>query len=227
MSATLSDREKAISGYWADGPNTVLPPGHWLLFGRHVSLRDGHTLDDDVQLFFILANAVFDAGIAAWDAKIHYDYVRPVTAIRYLKTGKKIRAWAGPGLGTRVVDGGDWVPYQPVTFPTPPFSEYVSGHSTFSAAGAEVLRRFTGSDAFGLSVVIEPGSLVVEPGAPATPVTLHWVTFSAAADEAGLSRRYGGIHFRDGDLAGRAMGRAVGAAVWEKALGYIDGTPAR
>jgi hypothetical protein len=227
MSATLSDREKAISEYWADGPNTVLPPGHWLLFGRHVSLRDGHTLDDDVQLFFILANAVFDAGIAAWDAKIHYDYVRPVTAIRYLKAGKKIRAWAGPGLGTRVVDGGDWVPYQPATFPTPPFSEYVSGHSTFSAAGAEVLRRFTGSDAFGLSVVIEPGTLVVEPGAPATAVTLHWPTFSAAADEAGISRRYGGIHFRDGDLAGRAMGRAVGAAVWEKARGYIEGTPAR
>jgi hypothetical protein len=62
-------------------------------------LRDGHTLDQDVQLFFILTNAVFDAGIAAWDAKNHYDYVRPITAIRYLKEGKKGRAWAGPGLG--------------------------------------------------------------------------------------------------------------------------------
>jgi hypothetical protein len=225
MSARLTDRDKAIVEYWADGPRTVLPPGHWLVFGRYVSQRDGHDMDDDVKLFFILANAVFDAGIASWDAKIHYDYVRPITAIRYLKAGKKIRTWGGPGLGTRVIDGEGWIPFQPVTFPTPPFSEYVSGHSTFSAAGAEVLRRFTGSDAFGLSVTVPAGSFLAEPGAPAAPVTLSWPTFSAAADEAGISRRLGGIHFRDGDLAARAMGRAVGEVVWEKARAYIEGTP--
>jgi hypothetical protein len=223
MSARLGDREKVIAEYWADGPMTVLPPGHFDLFAQFVSLRDGHTLDEDVQLFFILTNAVFDAGIAAWDAKNHYDYVRPITAIRYLKRGQKIRAWAGPGLGTRVIDGGSWRPYQPDWFPTPPFSEYVSGHSTFSAAGAEILKRFTGEDRFGASITITQGDLGVEPGVPARPVTLSWDTFSTAANEAGISRRYGGIHFEDGDIEGRKMGRAVGALVWEKARGYIEG----
>jgi hypothetical protein len=223
MSADLTDREKVIVEYWADGPNTVLPPGHFHLFARFVSLRDGHTLDDDVKLFFILASAVHDAAIAAWDAKIHYDYVRPITAIPYLKKGRKIRAWAGPGQGTRIIAGEDWRPYQPVWFPTPPFSEYVSGHSTFSAAGAEILKRFTGSDRFGGSVTISEGPVGVEPGVPAHPVTLRWETFSAAADEAGISRRLGGIHFRDGDLEGRKMGRAVAAAAWARALDFIEG----
>jgi hypothetical protein len=223
LSADLGDREKVIAEYWADGPMTVLPPGHFDLFAQFISLRDGHTLDQDVQLFFILTNAVFDAGIAAWDAKIHYDYVRPITAIHYLKSGQKIRAWAGPGLGTRVIDGEAWRPYQPAWFPTPPFSEYVSGHSTFSAAAAEILKRFTGGDVFGASVTIAQGALGVEPGMPAQPVTLSWPTFSAAADEAGLSRRYGGIHFEDGDLEGRKLGRAVGALAWEKAVRFIRG----
>jgi hypothetical protein len=226
MSAGLTDRDKMIVEYWADGPNTVLPPGHFNLFARFVSVRDGHTMDDDVKLFFILGNAVHDAAIAAWEAKIHYDYVRPITAIRYLKRGQKIRAWAGPGMGTRVIVGEDWRPYQPDWFPTPPFSEYVSGHSTFSAAGAEVLRRFTGSDLFGGSVTLDQGPVGVEPGVPAQPITLAWETFSAAADEAGLSRRLGGIHFRDGDLEGRHMGRAVAAVVWDRALEHIQGTAA-
>lgn len=137
---------------------------------------DGHALDQDVQLFFIVTNAVFDAEIAAWDAKNHYDYVRPITTIRYLKQGQKIRAWAGPALGTRVIARESWRPYQPDWFPTPPFSEYVSGHSTFSAAGAEVLKRFTGSDAFGASITITAGDLGVEPGVPAQSVTLSWET---------------------------------------------------
>lgn len=223
LSATLGDREKVIAEYWADGPQTVLPPGHANLFAQYVSLRDGHTFDEDVQLFFILTNAVFDAGIAAWDAKNHYDYVRPVTAIRHLARGRMIRAWGGPGQGTQLIPGERWRPYQPDWFPTPPFAEYVSGHSAFSAAAAEVLKRFTRSDAFGASITITSGSLGVEPGVPATPVTLAWPTFSAAADEAGLSRRYGGIHFADGDLEGRKLGRAVGAVAWARARAYIEG----
>jgi hypothetical protein len=121
--------------------------------------------------------------------------------------------------------GEEWRPYQPASFITPPFPEFVSGHSTFSAAAATVLARFTGSDAFGLSVTIAPGSSLIEPGlTPARPITLAWPTFSAAADEAGMSRRYGGIHFADGDLAGRALGRQVGGLVWERAVQYWTGS---
>ena len=108
---------------------------------------------------------------------------------------------------------------------TPPFPEYISGHSIFSSAAAEVLKRYTGSDAFGDSVTIPAGSSRVEPGlVPASNVTLSWPTFSAAADEAGVSRRYGGIHFVQGDLESRALGRKVGAQAYDLAQAYIAGT---
>ena len=132
--------------------------------------------------------------IAAWDAKRHFDSARPVTAIRYYLAGKRVRAWAGPFQGTREISGEDWQPYQPTSVVTPPFSEFVSGHSTFSAASAEVLRRFTGSDDFGASIEIPAGSSRIEPGiVPARNITLSWRTFTDAADQAGMSRRYGGI----------------------------------
>jgi len=120
--------------------------------------------------------------------------------------------------------GDAWLPYQGSTFPTPPFPEYSSGHSTFSAAGAEILRRFTGSDRFGDSATFPAGSSRIEAGAvPASDVTLHWATFSEAANQAGISRRYGGIHFEQGDLDGRAAGREVANVAWAKAQTYITG----
>src|SRR5258708_8908645 len=96
LSAGLADRQKMISEYWADGPNSEQPPGHWLRFAQFISARDRHTLDDDVKMYFALTNAMLDAGIAAWDAKRAYDSVRPVTAISLLFRGKRIRAWGGP-----------------------------------------------------------------------------------------------------------------------------------
>jgi hypothetical protein len=224
ISAGLTDRQKMIAEYWSDGPNSVQPPGHWALFAQFVSTRDHHTLDDDVKMFFVLSNAIFDAGIAAWDAKRVYDSVRPITAIPFLFRGKTIRAWGGPGKGTVEMDGSQWMPYQSVTFPTPPFPDYVSGHSTYSAAAARILELWTGSERFGDSVTLAAGSSKIEPGVtPAKAVTLRWETFVDAADEAGLSRRYGGIHFRAADVAGRLLGRAVAAKAWSKAQSYFDG----
>lgn len=223
-SANLGDVEKSMAEYWADGPYSETPPGHWNLFAQYVSWRDKHNLDQDVKLFFTLSNANLDASIFVWDCKTHYDYVRPITAIRHLFYGKKITAWAGPYQGTKVIDGSDWLPYQVLTFVTPPFAEYVSGHSTFSAASAEILKRFTGSDALGASYIVKAGSSLVEPGAaPSQDVTLSWATFTDAANQAALSRRYGGIHFEDGDLAGRSTGRTIAAQVWQKAQKYING----
>lgn len=222
---TIGDREKTIAEYWADGPNSELPPGHWCLFGAFVSQRDRHTVDQDVKMFFALANSVLDAGIAAWDSKRHFDSVRPISAVRHYKKGQMITAWAGPYQGVKQIRGEDWLPYQPASFLTPPFPEYPSGHSTFSAAAAEILRRFTGSDRFGASVTMPRGSSRVEPfTVPATDITLSWPTFTAAADEAGLSRRYGGIHFVPGDLLGRGIGRIVGAQAYMKAQTYFNGT---
>jgi len=223
-SARLDDRTKMIAEYWSDGPATSTPPGHWNLFAQAISRRDGHDLDEDVKMFFALGNAMLDASIAAWDCKRAYDSQRPVTALHYLYDGKPVRAWAGPGLGTRLIDGRQFRSY----IPTPPFPEYVSGHSTFSAAGAEILASVTGSDRFGPSVTLPPGSSTIEPGlTPASTVTLSWRTFSEAAAEAGLSRRLGGIHFESGDLQGRTLGRRVGSTVWTKSRTFFDGSARR
>jgi len=223
-SANLTDRQKVIAEYWADGPSSELPPGHWTLFAEVVSARDHHTLDQDVKMFFAMTNAVFDAGISVWHFKRFYDYVRPVTAIHYLFKGQQVRAWASPNKGTGLIDGADWRPYQALTFVTPPFAEYVSGHSAFSASAAKVLKLFTGSDRFGYSVTIPANSSFVEDGVPESALTLYWRTFSDAADEAGISRRYGGIHFVDGDLQARKMGKKIGKQAWRKALTYFHGT---
>jgi Domain of unknown function (DUF6851)/VCPO second helical-bundle domain len=230
LSAGLTDEQKTIAEYWADGPRSELPPGHWNVFAQSVSRRDHHGanehgVDLDVKLFLALTNAIFDAGICCWDNKRAFDSERPITAIRHLFNGRSIRAWAGPLQGTQTIDGGAWRPYQPSTFPTPPFAEFSSGHSTFSAAGAEILRLFTGKDRFGATVVVPAGSSKVEPGAvPARDVTLTWPTFSDAADQAGLSRRYGGIHFQQGDLEGRAAGRTVARIAWGRAQSLFRGS---
>lgn len=224
LSAHLTDRRKMISEYWADGPSSETPPGHWNVLAGYVSRRDAHGLNADVKLFFALNNALLDAGICAWDNKIAYDSVRPMTAIRYLYRGRKVMAWGGPGRGRQLIDGEDWLPYQKSTFPTPPFPEYVSGHSTFSATAAEILRRATGNDSFGMSVTLAAGSSSIEPVmTPATDVTLSWRTFSEAARQAGLSRRFGGIHFKQGDLDGGGAGRRVATRAWRKAQSYING----
>jgi hypothetical protein len=229
-SAGLTDEDKMVAEYWADGPRSELPPGHWNLFAQFVSRRDhhgehAHGIERDVKLFFALTNAVFDAGCCAWDNKCAFHSVRPITAIRYLSHGQPVRAWAGPYLGTRLIDGGSWFPYQLASFPTPPFPEYSSGHSTFSAAGATILRLFTGSDRFGASATLGAGSSRIEPGAvPGHDVTLSWATFSEAADQAGLSRRYGGIHFEQGDLDGRAVGRIAAQVAWAKAREHWEGS---
>jgi hypothetical protein len=107
---------------------------------------------------------------------------------------------------------------------TPPFPEYVSGHSTFTAAGRTILGGFEGSDKFNAQVVIPAGSSRFEANTPATNITLTWKTLTAAADEAGWSRRWGGIHFKSGDEHGRLLGKVVASDVWDKAQTYFNGT---
>jgi hypothetical protein len=227
QSASLTDQSKMRAEYWSDGPNSETPPGHWCLFAQAISRARGYSLDNDVKMFFALANAELDASIAAWSAKRDWDYVRPITAVHVRKKNQLVLAWGGPYKGTRLIWGQDWQPYQPATFPTPPFPEYVSGHSTFSGAGARVLQNFTGSDTFGARVTLPAGSSRIEPGAtPLLPVVLLWATFSAARDEAGESRRQGGIHFPDADHNGRTLGTSVGQNALTRSQTYFNGTAA-
>ncbi len=288
----LGDFGRAVAEFWADGPDSETPPGHWNTLANAVSdeldseLRiagRGEPVDRlewDVKLYLALNGANHDAAVAAWGTKGHYDYVRPISMIRYMGGLGQSTDPDGPGFhpdGLPLVPGlvevvteesaaaggrhahlgqhtgevavlsylgtpedresgvggvgwilaVDWVPYQAPTFVTPAFAGYVSGHSTFSRASAEVLSAFTGSDYFpgGLGEWTTPaGSLEFEAG-PTHDVTLQWATYQDAADQAGISRLYGGIHVRADDLAGRVMGAGIGTAAWERALQhYGDGT---
>ncbi|MGH9510563.1 MAG: vanadium-dependent haloperoxidase [Terriglobales bacterium] len=235
MSAQLNDQQKMMVEYWSDGPGDAPGNGQdyeqvfgrWNRFAQFVSARDHHSLDDDVKMLFALSNAMLDASIAAGDAMRAYDSVRPITAIPLLFRGKKIRAWGGPGKGTVEMDGSQWIPYQPATLPTPPFPEFVSGHSAFSGAAASILAAWTGSDRFGYSVTLAKGSSKIEPGiTPAQSVVLQWKTFSDAANQAGISGLFAGVHFRRADFAGRTLGQLAAKKTWAKAQSYFDGTAA-
>ncbi len=287
----LGDYGRVVAEFWADGPNSETPPGHWNTIANDVSdqlgdeLRiggDGPVIDRlqwDTSMYLALNGAVHDAAIAAWDAKGRYDYVRPISMIRHLgglgqssdpggpaydpaglplepglvevitvgssAPGERhadladhvgeiaIRSWAGEPDDPEAEAGGvewiravEWVPYQRATFVTPAFAAYVSGHSTFSRAAAEVLTALTGSEYFpgGLGTFTAPaGSLEFESG-PSVDVELQWATYADAADEAGVSRLYGGIHVRSDDLRGREMGVAAGRNAWALASRYLDGS---
>jgi hypothetical protein len=228
--SNLSDASKVKAEYWADGPGSEFPPGHMALFAQILSRKRGDSVDTDAQMFFALGNALLDASIASWAHKYNYDFVRPITGIRERYKNTEITSWLGPGVSPSTgnfgkVNGKEWKPFQASGVVTPAFPEYVSGHSTFSGAGAYILTNFFNSDVFGAQVTIKQGMLKIEPGTPAAPagVTLSWPTFTAASYEAGMSRRYGGIHFKSGDEHGRYLGRMVGISVYSKAMNYIKG----
>jgi hypothetical protein len=254
------DYSRALAEYWADGPRSETPPGHWNSVANEISDSPGlarriggrgpevDRLEWDVKLYLALNGAVHDAAVAAWGLKGHYDSVRPISMIRYLgernllpnvpglverRSGETyIHAWAGfpedpatQASGVRWIRAINWVPYQLPTFVTPAFAGYVSGHSTFSRSAAEVLTGFTGSSYFpgGLyEVPVTRGALKIEEG-PSRDLKLQWATYYDAADAAGQSRLYMGIHVPPDDLAGRRVGSQCGKAAWERAQRHFEG----
>ena len=283
------DFARALAEFWADGPESETPPGHWNTIANDVSDTPGFArriggegaevgrLEWDVKLYFALNGAVHDAAVAAWGVKGHYDSTRPISMIRYLGArgqssdrsgpayhpdglplvdglvevvtressapGERheqlsdhvgevaVKVWmgnpedAGQASGVGWIRAVDWVPYQRATFVTPAFAGYVSGHSTFSRAAAEVMAAFTGSDYFpgGISQWTVPaGELVTEAG-PSRAVTLQWATYFDAADQAGISRVFGGIHIPADDLEGRTIGSGCGRDAWALAERYFRG----
>ena len=284
------DFYRAMVEFWADGPNSETPPGHWNVLANEVSdalapnLRIGGSgpvvdrLQWDVKLYLALNGAVHDAAIAAWGLKGRYDGNRPISMIRYMASrgqstdpalaaynrdglplvpglielitkektagggpmetlrgneGKiAVRTWqrnpANPDPAASHVGwilGTTWMPYQLATFVTPSFQGYVSGHSTFSRAAAEVMTAITGSEYFpgGLSErTVKAGSFRIEPG-PSTDVTLEWATYYDAADQAGQSRLFGGIHVQADDFTGRVLGSTCGKDAWALAQRYYAG----
>jgi len=202
--------------FMRDGPHSVQQAGHWLIFAQHVSARDRHSLDDDVKMYFLTEAVAMDAFISCWDTKMHYDFARPFALVRTLFSDSLIVGWGGPDKGMIEIYGRDWLPYSPLDFLCPPFPAYTSGHSTVSGACSEALKLFKGSDYFDHSVRRIPGALTDIPELHGDTVTLHFETFTEAAEQAGISRVLGGYHIQADNIEGLAQGRRVARSGWER-----------
>ena len=198
-SATRTGEQTEIALFWSDGGGTATPPGHWNEIAADVAIEQGISLADSARLMALLNLALADAGITAWDAKYAYDLWRPIDAIR-----------EGLVDGNSITDADlNWVPL----LVTPPFPTYTSGHSTFSGAAQVVLDAIFGSDTSFTSQSDGHRGVAQRPLSDAQMVTRSFSSFQQAAEEAGRSRVYGGIHFSFDDAAGLASGRAVGTYV--------------
>jgi hypothetical protein len=178
VGSTRTDEQTEIALFWADGAGTETPPGHWNSIAQIIAAARGNTLEENARLFALLNIAMADSAICAWDAKYTFDFWRPVTAIAFVE----------PQL--------NWMSF----IVTPPFPDYVSGHSTFSGAAATVLARFYGTD----ELPFTTGSDFL-PG-----VYRSFPTCLDAAEEAAVSRLYGGIHFRSASEDGLQAGISIG-----------------
>ena len=283
-----ADYARVVAEFWADGPSTETPPGHWFSILNYVSDHplfekrfrgEGSILDDlewDVKAYFALGGAMHDAAVTAWGIKCWYDYVRPISAIRWLakqgqcsdpdlssydpagmmlidgyielvqagdplagEDGKhigkiKLKAWRGPAYvadpatdlaGVGWILAENWWPYQRSNFVTPPFAGYVSGHSTFSSAAAEILTLLTGDPFFpgGLGEFrAERNSFLVFEEGPSVDVVLQWATYRDASDQSSLSRMWGGIHPPADDIPARLIGTRIGEDAFALAEGYFS-----
>ena len=283
------DYARVLAEFWADGPDSETPPGHWFTILNYVNDHpdfekkykgEGEELDElewDVKAYFMLGGAMHDAAIAAWGIKGWYDYIRPISAIRGMAslgqgsdpngadyhiaglplipeyiadssdfschnynndTDKyiSIKSWRGhseignpffetAGIGFICPD--DWVPFQRSSFVTPPFAGYVSGHSTFSRAAAEVLTELTGDPFFpgGMGeFYCEKNEFLVFEDGPSQDVTLQWATYRDASDQCSLSRIWGGIHPPADDIPGRLIGIEIGQDAFNFADQYFTKT---
>ena len=281
------DFARVLAEFWADGPDSETPPGHWFTLLNYVADHpdfekrfegQGPILDDTewyVKGYLAMGGAMHDAAVTAWGIKGWYDYIRPISAIRGMAdlgqrsdvnlpnyhpaglpliTGRielvtatdplvgdnnehlnkiKVMAWQGHELignvdtdeaGVDWILAENWVPYQRPSFVTPPFAGYVSGHSTFSRAAAEVLTNYTGDAYFpggmGTFTAVTDEFLVFEDG-PSMDIELQWATYRDAADQSGLSRIWGGIHPPADDIPGRIIGVQVGLDAYAKAKSHF------
>ena len=216
LQANMTNEQKALVEFMRDGPQSVQQGGHWLVFAQEVSIRDQHTLEADVKMYFLAESVAMDGFIANWDSKMFYDYARPYALVHEQFKGRTIAGWAGEVEGWKdEMPGEEWRPYSPAIFLCPPFPSYASGHSTISGGCGEVLRLFKGNDEFGASVRLVPG-IMTEPDKLGDTVTINFPTFTEAAEMAGMSRVLGGYHIQADNIAGLELGRAIARHNFEK-----------
>jgi hypothetical protein len=215
VSANLTDEQKMYAELFDDKIRSL---GFSTIFA---SLSRGLSLMEFVHHEMTVQSAAWDVGIIVWQEKTQWDAVRPVTAIEHLYDDDLVSAWGGPGQGTVDVPANLWKEYLNVA----DHPEYPSGSATFCSAHAQSARRFLGSDTLNWSVPAPRGSSVIEPGVtPANDIVLGpWATWTQFETECGLSRLWGGVHFRDAIVEGHPLGRAIGDQAYSFVKRHIEG----
>ena len=245
----LSDTEKVVAEFWAGGPNTITPPGMFMwLWRQHGLAFQVATTQSYDTLFYSgldLAIHLMEVGRVAWGLKLQYIEARPIQDIRRYYATTDLSGWqttvdpaTGGLLPAQDVSGCLWRPYQAANFVTPPFPDFVSGHSAYSQSFATVMSGWYGASiptslptvAYDLPLfsplfrgpqtqpfgvfAISPGTSEVQPSiVPATPLTLAFATWSDIALSAGYSRQWGGIHAMSAHVGAVAAANSVHAAI--------------
>lgn len=234
-SLTLTDKEKCIAEFWAGAKNTVTPPGFWNIFLIAYFEKYGITVSDDLEArnFLILNSALLQTSIFVWRTKFNNFQARPIQTIRYYYPNDTITYYGGSEVSSSL-----WKPYQPSTFITPPFPDFISGHSTFSAVGSRVLSKLIGNNLLNLNLSIDgtfmknisplfsnqnnsedrvylhcinifPKCSEIDENVPNKLITLTYNSWDDMALEAGVSRIYGGIHYDSSNYAGYLVGNKI------------------
>lgn len=224
----LTKKDKVSAEFWAGGPGTCTPPGFWMYFARCCSRTKNIDLAQEVLLYYRMATSLFEVGILAWKLKRTYLQERPIQAIRKIRPEMDVQLYDG-----RTVSNKQWLPYQESNFVTPPFPDFVSGHSSFSSIGARVLTDFFKTNIIPTSqqlttehmyllspmlrtmdptcdlcsIHVYPKKSSIQPSFPDTGILMSWVTWDEMAEDAGKSRIYGGIHYESSNQGGLALGR--------------------
>ncbi|GAA2102531.1 vanadium-dependent haloperoxidase [Actinomadura alba] len=214
-SAGLTDKQKMIAEFFDDKFRGIG------FSSGNIAVNKGVSLDRFIEHTAAADIAGFDALIAAWAAKVKYDAVRPWSAVRHVYGGKRVTAWGGPGKGTvRDLPADQWQNYLDV----PDHSEYPSGSTSVCAAVAQSGRRTFGTDEITLSFRFAKGASFVEPGiTPAADTTLSWTTWSDWMRDCGLSRLYGGVHFKSAIAASSELGPKIGDRAYELVRRHVEG----
>ena len=198
-----TEDQSEIAMFWEDGPWGITPPGHMICIAVQVLQDRGLDFVDLARAFALIGMTQCDASIFAWDSKNFHDIVRPESAIR-------TRAPEFGNPDPRVVRQADWRSY----IPTPEFPAYPSGHSVFGATAAEMIALIYGRDDVSFSG--RSPDLVLWPNLRG--VTRHWTSLSQVAEENGMSRLYGGVHWEIDHTEAMKAGKAIARQAFHSAF---------
>lgn len=236
LQPNLTEDQKLKAEIWAGStPGLASPPSKWMILLALVLACNSMRLKESVALIGGIGFCMFHSGVCAWGIKYKYNQARPIQAIRRDYLGQQVFE----PINETLVDGGVWLPYQQPILYTPPFPDYVSGHSTFSMACATFFQMILGSDTIPMNADIDcsyfkqisevfdpldgttllsalylpPQCSLVDPNLPMVPIYLNWNSWVGLAQEIGISRVTGGIHWENSNLGGLVVGAWVGRQI--------------